>query len=35
MPELTLEIPGSLELHVGTRSGRVTITGEDRQVLHI
>ncbi len=35
MPELTLAIPGSLELHVGTRSGRVSITGEDRQDLHI
>ena len=35
MPELTLEIPGHLELHVGTRSGRVSITGEDRQDLHI
>ncbi len=35
MPELTLPIPGSLELHVGTRSGRVSITGEDRQDLHI
>lgn len=35
MPELTLQIPGHLELHVGTRSGRVSITGEDRQDLHI
>ena len=35
MPELTLEIPGHLELHVGTRSGRVSITGEDRQDLYI
>ncbi len=35
MPELTLPISGHLELHVGTRSGRVTVTGEDRQDLHI
>ena len=35
MPELTLAIPGHLELHVGTRSGRVSITGEDRTDLHI
>lgn len=35
MPELTLAILGSLELHVGTRSGRISITGEDRQDLHI
>ena len=35
MPELTLPIPGHLELNVGTRPGRVTVTGEDRQDLHI
>lgn len=35
MPELTLEIPGHLELHVGTRSGRVSVQAEDRDDLHI
>ena len=31
----SLAIPGHLELHVGTRSGRVSIKGEDRDDMHI
>jgi DUF4097 and DUF4098 domain-containing protein YvlB len=33
--ELTLDIPGHLELHVSTRSGRVYIQAEERDDLHI
>ncbi len=35
MPELTLDIPGHLELRVGTRSGRVSVQAEDRDDLYI
>ncbi len=35
MPDFSLKIPGHLELHVGTRSGRVSVQAEDRDDLYI
>lgn len=33
--ELTLDVPGHLELHVSTRSGKVVVEAEEREGLHI
>jgi len=35
MSELTLDVPGALELHVTTRSGRVAVQAEERLDLYI